>query len=256
MPLEPIRIKNVHSRSPAATLGVFAAGIAHEIRTPIGAILGSVQALESSNARDMGSSSNGDADSKIAAARAEALKSIAVAARRLNDFVGSLEGLQTEDLDAEQNGLLADALHAAIVSANAESERAVIEGDIPDCYCRFPIVRHMMQMLVERLALGVAEDSQLFLKASCTDDWSSIQIRSDDPKWTQKNLDALLDITLNHEGTHARFEVGIMAAQLLIQHIGGTIETENGGEPRLELRFPVTSRPEAETVVEPAVAVD
>ncbi len=255
MTLDPSKNK-VRLRSPAATIGVFAAGIAHEIRSPVGAIVSSAQLLGQLDrqVQDEPASPNGAAANSKSAAAVDALASISAAAERLEDFVKSLEGLQTEHLDDDQVGSLSDALRAALAAADSGGARVVLEGDAPECYCQFPIVRHMMQMLVERLVLGLAPSSRLFLNGRASGGHAVVELRSDDPDWTKANLDALLDIGLTGVRTTARLEVGVLAAVLLLQHIQGEIGAVEQYQPRLRIRFPVKRRPEPGEVVAAAVA--
>ena len=242
--LETIQTQLVEAERRAA-VGNLAAGLAHEMNTPLGALRSSLNTLQRAQAR-MRDILGEDVDPKFYAALSvmhETQTTMAQAHRRLESLIGDLRRftrLDEADVQAVDLNECVDAALSLLAPSLCKGlcmERAL--ATLPRITGWPGRINQALLTLLVNAAEVQRGSGRIRVESAAVDDACVVRVIDDGPGIPASARESLFELAFDTSGPRARFRVGLAAVRSVMVDHGGTIDFQTGASgTTFTLTFP------------------
>jgi nitrogen-specific signal transduction histidine kinase/CheY-like chemotaxis protein len=239
-----------------ASLGMLAAGVAHEINNPLSYVLFNAQRLE----EDLQKLKNGPAESDPSDILLDCARQVAEGARRVRDIVRDLKTFACVEEDRRGPTTLLPAIDTAIQLAQNEIKyRAAIirkfEDTRPVVANQGRLVQVFLNLLInaaQAIDEGDVENNEIRVRTWSEGEYSLVEVRDTGRGIAPEHLDRLFDPFFTTKPVGVGSGLGLPICHSIISSLGGSIEatSEPGDGTSMIVRLPallVEDNPEPET---------
>ena len=237
------------TREKMATIGHLAAGLAHEINNPIGAVKSATNVSARCVARlerivcDAGNART-ELEKNLRALRDSSSVSIE-AAERIERLVSNLKNFIGLDRSAYLNADINEGLESAIVLLESESgSRVAVKrefGDLPRIPCFAGQLNQAFFNVLRNAAEAIGEDGTVVARTRIDRSSVVVEIVDDGRGIPGERSDTLFDFGFARGGERVKMVTGLMTAYNVVQKHGGdiVIESEEGAGTTVRISIPV-----------------
>ncbi len=213
-----------------ALLGKLAAGTAHELNNPLGALRGSLGVLQSAVER-LAAAGEGERGARIQRAVGASLQTSEQAIARIAEIVESFKRFTQLDQAEERRFNVVEGLEAAL----ALIEPTVPEGvtlerqlrPVPDIHGGPRELNHAFMTILQNAVQAIDGPGSVRVATAHADGRVLVRISDTGRGMDAQELAALFDVGFSESGARTKMRLGLSAAYAAVKAHGGTLEYES-----------------------------
>lgn len=224
-----------------ASLGVLAAGVAHEINNPLAGILAGVESLQRTQAQETAEGSKGRE-------AADLLRVLERETKRIRDITDKLMLLAQPHSDAadwvDLNRAAADTLHLLRYQMKEQGVRAIelLQADLPHVWATEIGIRSVCLNLMMNAVQAMPSGGALTVKTSRHGAATvTMEVADTGPGIPSQHFERIWDPFFTTKPTGQGTGLGLSITQRVVTRVGGRIRAENleGGGARFVMELPI-----------------
>ena len=224
-----------------ASLGVLAAGVAHEINNPLAGILAGVESLQRGHAKE----ASGDPRAREAL---DLLRVLERETKRIRDITDKLMLLAQPHSDTadwvDLNRAAADTLHLLRYQMHGQGVRAVelLEADLPHVWATEIGIRSVCMNLMMNAVQAMSSGGTLTVRTSRFGTATvALEVADTGPGIAPQHFERIWDPFFTTKPTGQGTGLGLSITQRVVSRLGGRIHAENleGGGARFVMELPI-----------------
>jgi signal transduction histidine kinase len=252
--LKETQLMLVQSEKMAA-IGKLAAGLTHEINTPIGAILSNTQTgaqaverIRKQEATAAATVDGGRLSSRMLDTLGRSLESTADAGRRLGELVGRLQSFVRIDEAEVKPADLHEGIESAIALLHNQTEPRSIEvicrfdRTIPRVLCRPAEINQVLMHLLQNAVDAIEGPGTITITTLQDTEWVTIKVHDTGRGMNPEEIEGLFDPGISSSRSRVKLKMGLpLSHQIVVRH-GGELRVEStpGEGSTFTVKLPVS----------------
>ncbi len=237
--LRDAQVMIVNSEKMAA-LGKLAAGLAHEINNPIGAILSgtqtgvrAVERLRKQAEQPTAAGGNSEKNARVLQALGLSLESTVDAAQRLSELVNRLQGFMRVDEAAVKKANLHEGIESTIallqnqLQNNAIEAVCIFDDDFPEIICRPAEINQVFMHLLQNAIDAIEASGKITITTSHDSRNVFVAISDTGRGLSAEMCETLFDLSFSSGQSRVKLGMGLPISHQIITRHNGELRVES-----------------------------